>query len=129
MALAKHDFIDDYPYLVYTDVQTCVYSDKADTSIDDIGGGGGGDVPEGFYFIADENGTLNKTGNEIDSMYDNGAGWVIVPPTSEGNSPEYVSESGTHGAIYGVVLKSFTDPSAERVFTANSADDYPVLAG
>lgn len=38
----KHEFVDKYPYLVYTAEQdTLVYSDKADTSIDDIGGGGG----------------------------------------------------------------------------------------
>lgn len=43
MAEAKHAFVDDYPYLVYTAEQgTLVYSDKADTSIDDIGGGGDG---------------------------------------------------------------------------------------
>lgn len=36
----KHSFIDEYPYLVYTDeVNTLVYSDCANTSIDDIGGG------------------------------------------------------------------------------------------
>ncbi len=40
MVEAKHEFVDDYPYLVYTSQDTLVYSDKADTSIDDIGGGG-----------------------------------------------------------------------------------------
>lgn len=41
MAEAKHSFVDDYPYLVYTAKQdTLVYSDKADTSIDDISSGG-----------------------------------------------------------------------------------------
>lgn len=42
MAEAKHAFVDDYPYLVYTNEDTLVYSNKTDTSIDDIGGGGDG---------------------------------------------------------------------------------------
>lgn len=40
MVEAKHEFIDDNPYLVYTNEDTLVYSNKADTSIDDIAGGG-----------------------------------------------------------------------------------------
>lgn len=40
MAEAKHSFVDDYPYLVYTNEDTLVYSNKADTSIDDISSGG-----------------------------------------------------------------------------------------
>lgn len=55
MALTKHEFIDDYHYLVYTDVQTCVYSDKADTSINDIGGGGSvtlGNLAGGVWTLA-----------------------------------------------------------------------------
>lgn len=41
MAEAKHSFVDDYPYLVYTNEDTLVYSNKADTSIDDLPSGGG----------------------------------------------------------------------------------------
>lgn len=40
MVEAKHEFIDDNPYIVYTSQDTIVYSDKADTSIDDVSGGG-----------------------------------------------------------------------------------------
>lgn len=39
MVEAKHEFIDDNPYIVYTSQDTIVYSDKADTSIDDVSGG------------------------------------------------------------------------------------------
>ena len=39
MSEAKHEFVDDNPYLVYTKQNTLVYSDKADTSIDDVAGG------------------------------------------------------------------------------------------
>lgn len=37
---AKHEFVDDYPYIVYSSQDTIVYSDKTDTSIDDVSGGG-----------------------------------------------------------------------------------------
>lgn len=46
MAEYKHDFVDNYPYIVYTDVDTIVYSGKVDTSIDDVPGSGGGDETE-----------------------------------------------------------------------------------
>ena len=63
MTEAKHEFVDDYPYLVYTSQDTLVYSDKADTSIDDIGDGGDfstatvtlitdDNAPEGNYFVS-----------------------------------------------------------------------------
>lgn len=39
MAEAKHAFVDDYPYLVYTNEDTLIYSNKTDTSIDDIPSG------------------------------------------------------------------------------------------
>jgi len=38
MVEAKHEFVDDNPYLVYTSQDTIVYSDKPNTSIDDISG-------------------------------------------------------------------------------------------
>lgn len=34
----KESFGEKYPYIVYTDVDTIVYSGKVDTSVDDIGG-------------------------------------------------------------------------------------------
>lgn len=37
----KQEFVDKYPYIVYTDHHTIVYSDTPETSIDDISGGGG----------------------------------------------------------------------------------------
>lgn len=53
MAEAKHAFVDDYPYLVYTAEQgTLVYSDKADTSINDIPGGGDGQEYNIYCFNA-----------------------------------------------------------------------------
>lgn len=66
MALAKHDFIDDYPYLVYTDVQTCVYSDKTDTSIDDIGGGGGSSSAKVYFQNPGESPTYPEV--EVDGV-------------------------------------------------------------
>ena len=55
MAEAKHAFVDDYPYLVYTAEQgTLVYSDKANTSIDDIGGGDGQEYSIKCYSIASD---------------------------------------------------------------------------
>lgn len=42
----KQEFVDKYPYIVYTDHHTIVYSDKPETSIDDVSGGGGGDATE-----------------------------------------------------------------------------------
>ena len=36
----KQEFVDKYPYIVYTDHHTIVYSDKPETSIDDVSGGG-----------------------------------------------------------------------------------------
>ena len=40
MAEAKHSFVDDYPYLMYTNEDTLVYSNKTDTSIEDLPSGG-----------------------------------------------------------------------------------------
>ena len=37
----KQEFVDKYPYIVYTDHHTIVYSDTPETSIDDVSGGGG----------------------------------------------------------------------------------------
>lgn len=55
MAEAKHDFVEDYPYLVYTAEQgTLVYSDKANTSIDDIGGGDGQEFNINCYNAVDQ---------------------------------------------------------------------------
>lgn len=59
MAEAKHAFVDDYPYLVYTNEDTLVYSNKTDTSIDDILGGGGDNLVDVYVYNLSEDATFS----------------------------------------------------------------------
>ena len=45
----KHDFVDDYPYLVYCDDQKAVYTNASDVPYIPGGGGGGSSVIESYY--------------------------------------------------------------------------------
>lgn len=95
MVEAKHEFIDDNQYLVYTSQDTIVYSDKADTSIYDIAGGGqeyeikcyaiGGTPQEPVFTEVDPcaclgewNGTLNQWVRTGDIITKAKAGTSIV---------------------------------------------------
>lgn len=64
MAEAKHSFVDDYPYLVYTNEDTLVYSNKADTSIDDLPSGGGEEYDIKCYSLSGSPGSFVIT--EVD---------------------------------------------------------------
>lgn len=92
------------------------------------GGGGGGDVtPDGFYFVTyDQNGQLNKTWTELQTMYANGHGWIFI--TSAVVDPSYVSNVGFEDGVYYVDTTRIADASITAAYETQTADGYPVLA-
>lgn len=120
MAEAKHDFVDDYPYLVYTAEQgTLVYSDKANTSIDDIPGGGTtigslqmmpffytGTIAEGAN-LENEPSITELWGLMIDSnllISPSLAGWSSTTNVQVAEGVGIIIDDGTNGAMDGIYI-------------------------
>ena len=90
-----------------------------------IGGGGGGDIPAGYYVISrDSYHRLDKTWSEINTMYDNGAGWIFI--ASPDSNPQFVSNVVHEDGTYGVLATDITDNTILVPYATDSADGYPM---
>lgn len=115
MAEAKHSFVDDYPYLVY--------SPNAETTSE--GGSGGG---AGFPVIeADaETGALSVTGAALKTMLETspvllqtpGPNWIQLLQYSHSDKYYFV----------GFGLRNQETPIMLFIFEADSLDDYPTAS-
>lgn len=130
MAEAKHEFIDDNPYIVYTG--------KPDTAYDgDNGGGGGGGGAESLICEYNE-GYLNKTVGEIYNAFANGQAVIYHANVSEGEdtrsgdwaSLNYISINGNsvdgfYATIefYGASFFTDTESTVDAVFAL-----YPTMS-
>ena len=101
-----------------------------DTGTEYVGGGGGGDIPEGYAAILfnTEEGILDKTWNEINTIFsDLGIGKVVIIPD---NYLDYVSTfisqviDDGHGG-YSIQAVSALTPDPDEFFCSDP-DDYPI---
>lgn len=108
MVEAKHEFVDDYPYLVYTNEDTLVYSNKTDTSIDDVSGGGEHSI---YCFIYQNNQATPIDDSPIALAKKGNQSWT------EPSDPTFVDK-----AVAGCVLYAMP-------CTVNSSDYVPFYYG
>lgn len=87
MAEAKHEFVDDYPYLVYAADNKAVYTASGDTPYIPGGGGGGDDKLHkiGTVTIATDTGGVSLIG----AVFDNGdeMGYSTTSGMASDNTP------------------------------------------
>lgn len=89
---------------------------------------GGADIPTGLYFVnEDANTRLDKTWNEINTMYDDGSGWIILSPygLGKGVNPRYVSEIGVENDLYAITTTDITNEGIQVYYVTDNANGYP----
>lgn len=87
-----------------------------------------GGAPEGWYFISEDANThLDKTWNEINTMYDNGAGLIFILPHDESVDPAFVEAVFTEDGMYGIPCIDFYNHDVQRFYATDNANGYPTL--
>lgn len=123
MAEAKHSFVDDNPYLVY--------SPKAETTYDgNSGGGGGGDTSIFKITVDPETNVLSEKAGDLATMCVNGLVYFIMGNIELGFNVVYLLatmqiERGSYSFNFAFFTPGETSVQFQT-FTASSADDYPV---
>lgn len=122
MAEAKHAFVDDNPYLVY--------SPNAETTYDGNSGGGGGDAS--IFKITEnvETTALSEKAGDLATMCDSGFVILTHGDAESGYTMSfmvaYFIEQGSYSFAFADFSVLGEDPVSISLYTASSANDYPV---
>lgn len=124
MAEAKHAFVDDNPYLVYSPKAEMTYDGNSG------GGGSGGDTSIFKITINSETGSLSEKAGDLATMCDSGLVYLYHGKTEDGyrmsllvsaeGAEDYYSFSFADFSVLGDVPVTFV------TYTASSANDYPI---
>ena len=123
MAEAKHAFVDDYPYLVYS-------PNAETTSEGGSGGGGGGDTS--IFRITEniETGALSEKAGDLATMCDSGLVYKSSGSSENGYTMSLLVNANAEQGSYSFAFAEFSvmgeEPVSFTIYKASSANDYPV---